>query len=67
MDRVRIVKLSCLFKGDIMGTALIIIGVIGALICYSACALPKSEYERRMDDEEQMKYIREYNIKHGKI
>ena len=50
-----------------MGTTLIIIGVIGALICYSACALPKSEYERRMDDEEQMKYIREYNLKHGKI
>ena len=43
-----------------MGTVLIIIGVIGALICYSACALPKSEYEQRMEDEEQMKYIREY-------
>ena len=53
-----------------MGIALIIIGIIGALICYSACALPKSEYEQRMEDEEQMKYIREYrkyNIKHGKI
>lgn len=50
-----------------MGTALIIIGIIGALICYSACALPKSEYEQRMEDEEQMKYLREYQIKHGKL
>ena len=37
-----------------MGIALIIIGVIGALICYSACALPKSEYEQRMKDEERI-------------
>ena len=50
-----------------MGIALGIIGILGALICYSACALPKSEYEQRIEDEEQIKYIREYNIKHGKI
>lgn len=53
-----------------MGIVLGIIGILGALICYSSCALPKSEYEQRMEDEEQMKYIREYrkyNIKHGKI
>lgn len=50
-----------------MGTALIIIGIIGAIICYSACTLPKSEYEQRLDDEEQMKYLKEYQIKHGKL
>lgn len=53
-----------------MGIALGIIGILGAIICYSACAVPKSEYEQRLDDEAQMKYIKEYrkyNIKHGKI
>lgn len=53
-----------------MKLTIIILLIFCSLICYSACALPKSEYEQRMEDEEQMKYIREYrkyNIKHGKI
>ena len=53
-----------------MKITLILICIIGAIICYSACAVPKSEYEQRLEDEAQMKYIREYrkyNIKHGKI
>lgn len=50
-----------------MGIALGIIGILGAIICYSACAVPKSEYEQRLEDEEQMKYLREYQIKYEKL
>ena len=50
-----------------MGIVLGIIGILGAVICYSACAVPKSKYEQHLDDEEQMKYLKEYQIKHGKL
>lgn len=50
-----------------MGIVLGIIGAIGAFICYAVCAVPKSEYEQRLDDEEQMKYLKEYQIKYGKL
>ena len=50
-----------------MKITLILICIIGAIICYSACAIPKSEYEQHIDDEAQMTYIREWNEKHKKI
>jgi hypothetical protein len=57
----------CFFKKDIMGIVLGIISIIGAIICYSVCAVPKSEYEQRLEDEAQMVYIKEWNEKHRKI
>lgn len=47
---------------------LIIIGIIlfGAFICYAVCAVPKSTEEQRLDDEAQMKYLKEYKNKRRK-
>lgn len=50
-----------------MGIVLGIISIIGAIICYSVCAVPKSEYEQRLEDEAQMAYIKKWNEKHRKI
>jgi hypothetical protein len=53
-----------------MGIVLKIIGIISildAVIFYSACAVPKSEHEQRLEDEAQMAYIKEWNEKHRKI
>ena len=50
-----------------MGITLFIIGIIGAIICYSVCVVPQNEYERYLDDEAQIKCLEEYQIKHGKV
>lgn len=44
-----------------MGIILGIIGILGAIICYSACAVPKSKKEQKQDDEAQLEWIRKYN------
>ncbi len=41
------------------------IGVIGILIIIGG-NMNKSDEERRLEDEEQMQYIKEYNEKHKK-
>ena len=41
--------------------------VLCAFICYSICAVPKSEYEQRLDDEAQMKYLKEYRNKRSMV
>ena len=48
---------------------LIIIGIIlfGAFICYAVCAVPKSKYEQRLEDEEQMQYLKEYRNKRSMV
>lgn len=48
---------------------LIIIGIIlfGAFICYAVCAVPKSAEEQRLDDEEQIKYLKEYKNKRSMV
>ena len=34
--------------------------VISFLICYSACAVPKSIEEQRQDDKAQLEWIKQY-------
>ena len=34
--------------------------IISFLICYSACAVPKTKEEQRQDDEAQLEWIKEY-------
>lgn len=43
-----------------MGIILGIIGILGAIICYSVCAVPKSIEEQRQDDEAQLEWINKY-------
>lgn len=38
---------------------LIAFAVLTVLILYSALTVPLDEYDRRIDDEEQMKFLRE--------
>ena len=47
-----------------MKLSIIFLLIIFSLICYSVCAIPKSKEEQRQDDEAQMKYLKEYQIKH---
>lgn len=46
----------------------IIIASVSAILGYSlACLMSsKSEYEKRIEDEEQEKYLKEYRAKHSK-
>lgn len=34
--------------------------LIFGIFCYALISIPKSEEERRLEDEEQMKYLAEY-------
>ena len=56
-----------------MTTLLIFMIVFGIILFFTICImiggnLNKSEYERRLEDEEQMKYLRDYknNLKIGR-
>lgn len=40
--------------------------IIFTLFIYALVAVPKSEYEQKMDDEAQMNYIKEYINKKNK-
>lgn len=42
-----------------MKELLIIFVLFSALICLSACMLPKTKEEQMLDDEAQMKYLKE--------
>lgn len=51
-----------------MTTLLIVILIFGLIIFFVLCIIiggnaNKSEYERKIEDEEQMKYIRDYKNK----
>lgn len=48
---------------------LIIIGIMlfGAFICYAVCAVSKSVEEQKLDDEEQIKYLKEYRNKRSMV
>ena len=43
-----------------MKLTIIILLIICSLICYSACAVPKSVEEQRQDDEAQLEWINKY-------
>ena len=43
------------------GIGFIIFGFLG----YAVCAVPKSEYEQRLDDEAQMQYLKEDRERHS--
>jgi hypothetical protein len=43
--------------------SIIIVGVF----CYSICAVPKSKYEQRLEDEAQMQYLKEYRNKRSMV
>ncbi len=47
-----------------MKELLIIFVLFCALVCLSACMLPKTKEEQILDDKAQMKYLKEYQIKH---
>ena len=56
-----------------MTTLLIFMIIFGIILFFTICImiggnLNKSEYERRLEDEEQMKYLRDYknNLKIGR-
>lgn len=42
-----------------MKELLIIFVLFSALVCLSACMLPKTKEEQMLDDEAQMKYLKE--------
>lgn len=44
-----------------MKLTVIILLIFCSLICYSACAIPKSKEEQRQDDEAQLEWIRKHN------
>lgn len=44
-----------------MKLSIIFLLIIFSLICYSACAVPKSKEEQKQDDEAQLEWIREHN------
>ena len=46
----------------ILGICLIL-----AIFCYAIISVPKSNEEQRIDDEEQMKYLKQYREKHNKM
>ena len=50
-----------------MKELLIIFVLLSALVCVSACMLPKTKEEQILDDEAQIKYLKEYQIKHRYI
>lgn len=37
--------------------------VLFSIFCYALISVPKSEEERRLEDEEQMRYLAEYTKK----
>ena len=54
-----IISIAILLFGMILFGSMAILIIIGG-------NMNKSEEERRLEDEEQMRYIREYNEKHKK-
>lgn len=50
-----------------MGIALGIIGIIEIMLWCSIYNVPKSEYEQRLEDEEQIEYLRKYQIEHERL
>lgn len=67
LDRARNFKTVLFLKGEIMKELLIIFVLLSALVCVSACMLPKTKEEQILDDEAQIKYLKEYQIKHRYI
>ena len=44
-----------------LGIGALIFGIIG----WAMCAVPKSDYEQRLDDEAQIEYLKQYREKHS--
>lgn len=65
VGRARDFKTVLFLKGETMKELLIIFVLFCALVCVSACVLPKSKEEQILDDEAQMKYLKEIKEKYN--